>query len=65
MTGTVAQWQAWTAMLFPATGEYVIPDGLSTLHIDVENDRPALHRTPGRPHGCWMSAVALAPMPTI
>jgi len=23
----------------PATGEYVIPGGLSTLHIDRDNDR--------------------------
>ena len=23
---------------FPSTGEYVIPDGLSTLHIDRETD---------------------------
>jgi hypothetical protein len=38
MTGTVAQWQAWTGMLFPSTGDYVIPGGLSTLHVDCEDD---------------------------
>jgi hypothetical protein len=38
MTGTVADWEAWTGMAFPATGEYVIPDGLSTLHIDRAAD---------------------------
>jgi hypothetical protein len=38
MTGTVEEWQAWTGMLFPSTGEYVIPRGLSTLHIDRTSD---------------------------
>jgi|ERR1022692_1460283 hypothetical protein len=39
MTGTVENWQIWTGMAFPSTGEYVIPDGLSTLHIDCETDQ--------------------------
>jgi hypothetical protein len=39
MTGTVDDWQTWTGMLFPSTGEYVIPGGLSTLHIDRANDQ--------------------------
>jgi hypothetical protein len=39
MTGTVEDWQSWTGMLFPSTGEYVIPDGLSTLQVDLEHDR--------------------------
>jgi len=38
MTGTVEEWQAWTGMSFPSTGEYVIPHGLSTLRIDRETD---------------------------
>ena len=38
MTGTVAEWESWTGMAFPSTGEYVIPRGLSVLHIDREND---------------------------
>jgi hypothetical protein len=38
MTGTVADWEGWTKMALPATGEYVIPDGLSTLHIDRAAD---------------------------
>jgi hypothetical protein len=25
MTGTVQEWEAWTGMVLPATGEYVIP----------------------------------------
>lgn len=38
MTGTVAEWENWTAMAFPATGDYVIPEGLSVLHIDRTAD---------------------------
>jgi hypothetical protein len=38
MTGTVAEWEAWTGMAFPGTGDYVIPRGLSILHIDTEAD---------------------------
>lgn len=39
MTGTVSQWEEWAGMCFPDSGTYVIPDGLSTLQIDVDNDR--------------------------
>jgi hypothetical protein len=38
MTGTVAEWEKWTGMAFPATGTYVIPDGLTTLAIDRPTD---------------------------
>jgi hypothetical protein len=34
ITGSVADWEAWTAMEFPESGEYVFPEGLSTLSID-------------------------------
>ncbi len=34
MTGTVAQWEQWTDMQFPDSGDYVIPGGLSILQID-------------------------------
>jgi hypothetical protein len=36
--GTVAEWERWTDMPFPETGDYVFPDGLATVHIDREND---------------------------
>jgi len=39
MTGSVAEWEGWTGMRLPATGEYVIPDGLSVLHVDCEADQ--------------------------
>lgn len=38
ITGTVAEWETWTGMAFPDTGDYVIPEGLNILHIDREAD---------------------------
>lgn len=38
MTGTAAQWQGWTGLELPASGDYVIPNGLSTLRLDAERD---------------------------
>jgi hypothetical protein len=49
MTGTVADWESWTGMALPATGTYVIPDGLTTLAIDREADT-GLYREPN----IWM-----------
>ena len=37
-TGTVAEWEQWTEMAFPESGEYVIPGGQATLAIDREQD---------------------------
>ena len=39
MVGTVAEWETWTDMLFPASGDYVIPNGLTVLQIDREADQ--------------------------
>lgn len=38
ITGTVAEWEEWTGMLFPESGRYVIPDGLDLLIVDREHD---------------------------
>jgi len=38
MTGNVAEWENWTGLALPSTGHYVIPDGLSTLYVDREQD---------------------------
>jgi len=38
MTGTVAQWESWTGLALPGSGEYVIPDGLAPLHVDLDVD---------------------------
>ena len=38
IAGTVADWESWTHMQFPETGDYVFPAGLATVHIDRDND---------------------------
>jgi GNAT superfamily N-acetyltransferase len=38
VSGTVGEWEQWTEMAFPETGEYVIPEGLAPLSIDRERD---------------------------
>lgn len=36
--GTVAEWEQWTDMLFPVSGQYVVPDALNLLQVDREQD---------------------------
>lgn len=38
ITGTVGDWESWTGLTFPETGDYVFPEGLATVRIDVEKD---------------------------
>jgi len=37
--GTVREWEGWTAMSFPESGEYVLPQALVPVEIDREADR--------------------------
>jgi hypothetical protein len=39
ITGTVAEWESWTKLALPESGEYVFPEGLATLRVDREEDR--------------------------
>ena len=39
ITGTVSEWESWTGMTFPESGDYVFPEGLATVQIDTEADR--------------------------
>ena len=39
ITGTVAEWEAWTGMSFPESSDYWFPGGLATVAIDRESDR--------------------------
>ncbi|HUK98329.1 MAG TPA: hypothetical protein VLV46_11790 [Gaiellaceae bacterium] len=39
ITGTVGEWESWTAMSFPESGGYWFPRGLTTLHVDRDEDR--------------------------
>jgi GNAT superfamily N-acetyltransferase len=38
IAGSVADWESWTSMRFPETGDYVFPAGLATVRIDRERD---------------------------
>lgn len=38
ITGTVAEWESWTDMVFPETGAYVVPDALGLVDIDRDGD---------------------------
>ena len=38
ITGTVAEWEAWTSMSFPDSGDFVFPEGLAPVHIDKDQD---------------------------
>jgi hypothetical protein len=37
--GTVAEWETWADMVFPVSGDYVVPDALDLVHVDREQDR--------------------------
>jgi hypothetical protein len=39
ITGTVGEWETWTEMAFPESGDYVFPEGLASVHIDRSADR--------------------------
>jgi GNAT superfamily N-acetyltransferase len=39
ITGTVAEWEAWTSMAFPDSGSYVVPGALVPVEIDREADQ--------------------------
>ena len=38
ITGAVAEWEEWTEMPFPESGEYVFPGGLATVEIEREEN---------------------------
>lgn len=37
--GTIADWEEWTGMKFPASGDYIIDGALSAVKMNVEEDR--------------------------
>jgi hypothetical protein len=39
ITGTIGEWEGWTGMRFPESGDYWFPGGLATLGIDRDHDR--------------------------
>lgn len=38
ITGSVAEWEKWTGMRFPESGEYVVPGALRPVVVDLEED---------------------------
>jgi hypothetical protein len=52
ITGSVAEWEAWAAMAFPETGQYVVPDALDLVTIDRERDSGTYAET-----NLWMQHV--------
>jgi GNAT superfamily N-acetyltransferase len=38
ITGSIADWEDWTGMVFPESARYVVPDALVPVDVDVEND---------------------------
>jgi len=38
VTGSVAEWERWTAMRFPGSGRFVVPGALQPVEIDRERD---------------------------
>ena len=38
ITGSVAQWEAWTGLRFPESGSYEVPGALDLLMIDVQQN---------------------------
>ena len=39
ITGSVCEWENWTGLEFPESGDYVFPEGLATVRIDRTSDR--------------------------
>jgi hypothetical protein len=38
ITGTIAEWRKWTGMMFPESGEHIVPGALVPVQIDIESD---------------------------
>lgn len=41
--GTIGDWEKWTGMVFPDSGEYVVKEALQPLQIDVESNVGVYH----------------------
>ena len=37
ITGSIAEWEEWTQMAFPGSGDYLFPGGLATVTIDHDS----------------------------
>jgi hypothetical protein len=39
ITGSVSEWESWTGLPLPASGDYIFPEGRAPLIVDVDADR--------------------------
>jgi GNAT superfamily N-acetyltransferase len=39
ITGTVSEWESWTGMRFPDSGQYVVPGALVPVEVDLAQDQ--------------------------
>jgi GNAT superfamily N-acetyltransferase len=53
ISGTIDEWEQWTGMAFPESGEYWFPRGLATLAVERESDRGSYWEP-----NVWMRHVA-------
>ncbi|MGN6242241.1 MAG: hypothetical protein ACTHQ3_01030 [Motilibacteraceae bacterium] len=56
ISGTVAEWESWTGLAFPDSGDYVFPEGLAPVRIDRDTGT-GLYWEPN----VWMVHPDLAP----
>jgi hypothetical protein len=38
ISGKISDWEGWTGMKFPNSGEYIIPGALNPVNFDKEKD---------------------------
>ncbi|HRF63279.1 MAG: GNAT family N-acetyltransferase [Accumulibacter sp.] len=38
ISGKVTDWENWTGMIFPESGNYIVPEALQPIRIDIEKD---------------------------
>jgi hypothetical protein len=43
VVGSVAEWEEWTGLPLPASGEFVVPDALAPITVDIAADAVAYH----------------------
>ncbi|HET9915180.1 MAG TPA: hypothetical protein VFQ13_25035 [Anaerolineales bacterium] len=54
--GTCPEWEEWTGMMFPQSGQYVIPGALNPIEINIEKDE-GMYVEPN----VWMVHILIQP----
>ncbi|MEX6225381.1 hypothetical protein AB6F55_11420 [Providencia hangzhouensis] len=37
--GSIADWQSWTGMYFPQSGQYIVPNALVPVTVDIQRQQ--------------------------